>query len=854
MQSSSSVFNQENKFFILVKNLRDIVEITKIQELYLSLLFLKHLNEVNQNVKNNIIVLPDCAKWSNIISINDNIGNELYKIFFDLEDKNEILNGIFSTFNFERLPSDKAADNDLLAVIQHISELNLIDSNMSLGNIFDKTLIQHTIISGKKGVGYMQPLELTCLMNSFLPQKRGLSIYNPFAGLASLAMNLPDDAKYYGQEINRNVWAIGKLRILAHNLNDRFQLLCEDSVDNWLPEKNNQKFDIIIANPPFGQRRDHGTEDRPFKDVASDFIYNAINSLTPNGKVIAVVSNSFLFNSINSSLRKEFIDRDLIEYIISFPGGLFQHTGISFSLVVLNNNKKSSNKVTFVNAEKFVKKISKRENKIKVNALVKSIEEGTESDCKIIFNLKEICNSGSNYNLSANRFFISDSLVGIENMTSLKNILAPAFAHSLASIVEGKFIRIRDLSDDIHKFQKDFDDLEDIEILTRPSMVPNNKLLIAKKGASLKPTFYKSSGNTTIYYSQSDILALSVDEDKVNIEYLVNELYSDYVQEQIKKYRTGITVTQISINDLFNVKIKLPTLEEQKAKVRGFKEALILEKKRELDYLKKIHGLENEIFEQNSFLRHSIAGPLSNLQGSIDDIKAILNEKVAPFVDGLMDIKETPESEITLGNYLDILKHNIEVVIQKTKSISHTDNKESEIDFKSIGLISFLEHYISETKVRSNLNFSIVLQLDQDSIIDGEIDINDICILGNELLLKELLDNLIENADIHAFDKYDSSKNRIELYLSFNELNNSEVWLLVSNTGKSFPKQFSLDMYIKKGAKTGYNSGDGNGGYRIYEIIKLHGGSLDIIDERGSEGVGVDLATSFEIIFPFLID
>ncbi|MBK7390179.1 MAG: hypothetical protein IPI23_14230 [Bacteroidetes bacterium] len=79
-----------------------------------------------------------------------------------------------------------------------------------------------------------------------------------------------------------------------------------------------------------------------------------------------------------------------------------------------------------------------------------------------------------------------------------------------------------------------------------------------------------------------------------------------------------------------------------------------------------------------------------------------------------------------------------------------------------------------------------------------------------------------------------------------------EIQILFSNTGKTFPTDFTISDFIRKGSKFGTNSGAGYGGWYINEIIKKFNGAFDIIDETGSEGLpNTDLA-KFEINFPII--
>src|SRR5690606_36640293 len=79
--------------------------------------------------------------------------------------------------------------------------------------------------------------------------------YNPFAGLASLALNLPKHIKYLGEEYNQKTWLLGKLRMLVYNCPINFDYQLADSIEKW-SFPNGKQYDYISFNPPFNIKLD----------------------------------------------------------------------------------------------------------------------------------------------------------------------------------------------------------------------------------------------------------------------------------------------------------------------------------------------------------------------------------------------------------------------------------------------------------------------------------------------------------------------------------------------------------------------------------------------------------------------
>src|SRR5690606_4908438 len=90
---------------------------------------------------------------------------------------------------------------------------------------------------------------LTEFVNAYIGSTKGLKIYNPFAGVASFIKDYQDANLICAQELNYKTWAIGQLRLIVHKSSADYR--CEDSISNWI---NQEQFDLIVSNPPFGMR------------------------------------------------------------------------------------------------------------------------------------------------------------------------------------------------------------------------------------------------------------------------------------------------------------------------------------------------------------------------------------------------------------------------------------------------------------------------------------------------------------------------------------------------------------------------------------------------------------------------
>lgn len=171
----------------------------------------------------------------------------------------------------------------------------------------------------------------------------------------------------YGQDWNDALYALAKIesRFRPDSKIEHGNTLVDDKFDN-------EEFDVVIANPPYGVSW-KGYE----KDIANDktgrfkylpsisdgqllFMQHLISKLDSVGMGVVVHNGSTLFSgdagSAESNIRKWMLDSDIVEAVIQLPTDEFFNTGIYTYLWVLNKNKQAhqKNKVMLINAsEKF---------------------------------------------------------------------------------------------------------------------------------------------------------------------------------------------------------------------------------------------------------------------------------------------------------------------------------------------------------------------------------------------------------------------------------------------------------------------------------------------------------------------
>ena len=723
--------------------------------------------------------------------------------------KDLIIERLSSSDNYNNIISEYKSTFEQISgnVIESlVNELHRFDREKLKENfpeIFDDLLYKFSKAQGRVSGEFIQPVELTRFTLALANLRTESKIFNPFAGMASFGVYLDKRDNYFGQELNKKTWALGTLRLLAHNKLSNTQFDCDNSIFNW--PAPNQKFDLVLAHPPFNMRlnKPYGDLNPNIKTAEQFLIERGLESLSFNGKLITILPLGFLFRgSYDLELRKKLIELDLIDTIISLPGGLLANTGIPLVILMLNKNKNESGLVRFIDASKFVEVKGTKDKVLddyKLNELLKFNTE--ESDViKFISNEKIIANE---YNLSVRRYFENEIILAKnENSVKLGDIIKP-FRGQRANLPEiGKLIRIRDLKDDNVDFL-----LDDIAIpVTKLRMqntyqIDESCILLAMRWKTLKPTLFEFKRDSI--FKNLDILSAKVNESRVDKAYLINELHSEYVQKQLDSYRLGATIPFIRQIDLLNVVIKLPSLEIQRAKVQGIYELANKIKNLQAERNALVHGEVIKDFNEFASLKHTLGRPRQNILDWSDNLLDFINENQSGFEK--MNKAFIEFYDVDMMSVLKEMKRDVNFI---TEVLEKGEN--------GLVLSAYEKQVISLSDINSIINdlSSNGFNFKIKKLLLKVENMKERGIFANRTLFKTLLDNLLTNANKYAFDKKEAAN---EVIIELTEVDDF-LLVEVKNNGNPFPKNFDRKKFIAKYSTADTSSGSGLGGYDIHRI------------------------------------
>lgn len=381
--------------------------------------------------------------------------------------------------------------------------------------------------------------------------------------------------RYYGCDINTDSYGISKIRasLVRENieieLTDAFRLLDDD-----------RRFDYIFINHPFGMRIHQLKDEYNMINLFSHLIPKMSNStscdwlfallgiskLSEKGKLAIIVTNSCLYNGLDSKVREYMINNKLIESIIELPTSMFFGTGVATSVIVFSKN--NNEKINFINATKFYEK-GRRQNQFteeNINTILTYI--GEDSDYSISLDVSDINKEG--YQLNPLRYIKTKELEiddGVPFESVILNVFrgAPLKASELDEFASNEetdyqYIMLSNIKDGV--IDKELPYLNYISEKYEKYCIKNRSLLVSKNGAPFKTAVAEIEKGKKIL-ANGNLYVFELDETKVNPYYLQAFFTSDVGQKLLSKFTVGSAIPNLPIQDFKKAIIPLPSMEIQ---------------------------------------------------------------------------------------------------------------------------------------------------------------------------------------------------------------------------------------------------------------------------------------------------
>lgn len=138
---------------------------------------------------------------------------------------------------------------------------------------------------------------------------------------------------FYAKEKKSLPYVIGIMNMILHGIETPNIMHTNSLTENLSDIEEKDRFDIILANPPFGgKERKEVQQNFPIKtgETAFLFLQHFIKYLKAGRRAAVVIKNTFLSNSDNASraLRRELLESCNLHTVLDCPGGTFLGAGV----------------------------------------------------------------------------------------------------------------------------------------------------------------------------------------------------------------------------------------------------------------------------------------------------------------------------------------------------------------------------------------------------------------------------------------------------------------------------------------------------------------------------------------------
>ena len=145
---------------------------------------------------------------------------------------------------------------------------------------------------------------------------------------------------FTGYDTDRTMLRIGAMNMMAHGIEDP-HIEYKDSVSDQ--NEDTEKYSLILANPPFKGSLDSSIVSSSLTSVVNTkktellFVSLFIRMLRVGGRCASIVPDGVLFGNSkgHKALRKELVDGNRLEAVISMPSGVFKpYAGVSTAILI----------------------------------------------------------------------------------------------------------------------------------------------------------------------------------------------------------------------------------------------------------------------------------------------------------------------------------------------------------------------------------------------------------------------------------------------------------------------------------------------------------------------------------------
>ncbi|MEO1259863.1 MAG: class I SAM-dependent DNA methyltransferase [Bacteroidota bacterium] len=339
------------------------------------LLFLKMADEYSKAPYNRPSSIPVKYNWE---SLSSKRGSELENHYFEmlraLGQQSGMLGQIF--YKAQNKIQDPAK---LYKVVQMINAENWVMMGADVKGDIYEGLLEKNAEDTKSGAGqYFTPRSLIRCMVECVRPEPNKTIADPASGTGGFFLaaydfltdrnnyQLDKDQKQFlklntfqGWEIVPNTYRMCLMNLFLHNIGDMVSEPCISRNDALIADPGD-RFDYVLANPPFGKKSSMTITNEEGKQEKEDLTYNRQDFWTTTsnkqlnfvqhirtilkigGEAAVVVPDNVLFEGgAGETVRKKLLHNTDLHTILRLPTGIFYAQGVKANVIFFDNRAAS---------------------------------------------------------------------------------------------------------------------------------------------------------------------------------------------------------------------------------------------------------------------------------------------------------------------------------------------------------------------------------------------------------------------------------------------------------------------------------------------------------------------------------
>ena len=455
----------EEQIWSAADKLRGNIDASEYKNVVLGLIFLKYISDKfearyaelveegegfeedrDEYTAENIFFVSENARWNAIAKAahTPEIGKVIDAAMRSIEEQNDKLKNILPK-NFARQELDKRRLGEVVDLFTNVKMAKKGDTRDILGRTYEYCLSKFAEAEGKNAGEFYTPACIVKTLVEIIEPYHG-RVYDPCCGSGGMFVQSAqfvqrhqgniDDLSIYGQESNPTTWKMATMNLAIRGIDADLGTQNADTFFNDLHRC--EKFDFILANPPFNMKDWGGDKLRedarwefgvpPVGNANFAWVQHMISHLNRTGRMGMVLANGSLSSQTNNEgeIRKNIIEADLLEGVVAMPSQLFYSTQIPVCLWIIAKDKPQKGKTLFVDAREMGQMVSRK------------LREFTDEDIAKVAGAFNDFRAG---NLEEEKGFCS--IATLEDIAEQDYIITP-----------GRYVGIADLPEDEEPFEE----------------------------------------------------------------------------------------------------------------------------------------------------------------------------------------------------------------------------------------------------------------------------------------------------------------------------------------------------------------------------------------------------------------